>query len=148
MKYFLILPMELLLHILIVVLCFPQHIEAYCPLIGSNPGFSGPPVVSTISDNVVRISWKDVVTKRECADGFEVKYWKRGFPNSFVMSKYLDAEANFIDLTVFPNTNYIFQAIATVDKGILGIDYNRAPLVEFRMSDNPTTESNVDNTSG
>ena len=140
--------MELLLHSFIFVLCFPKHIEAYCYQIGLNPGFSGPPVVSTISDNVVRISWKDVVTKRECADGFMVKYWKRGFPNNFMMSKLLDAEANFIDLTVFLNTNYIFQAIATVDKGILGIDYNRAPLVEFRMSDNPTTESNVDNTSG
>ena len=141
--------MDLILHSFFFVLCFPQYIYAYCWQNGLNPSFSGPPVVSAISANEVRVSWKDVVTNRRCADEFLVKYWKKNYPQDFKMSKLVDADANFIDLTVLPDTAYLFQAIAREDKGsILGIDYNKARPVEFRTSNNITTERNVDNTSG
>ena len=144
--------MDLILHSFFFVLCFSQYIYAYCWKNGLNPGFSGPPVVSTISANEVRVSWKDVVMNRRCADEFLVKYWKKNYPKDFKMSKLVDADANFIDLTVLPDTAYFFQAIAREDKGILGVDYNKALRVEFRTSNTTnidiTTERNVDNTSG
>ena len=152
MKYFLIIPMDFFLYSFFFVLWFPQYIYAYCWQTGLNPSFSGPPVVSTISANEVRVSWKDIVTNRRCADEFLVKYWKKNFPEDYKKSKLVGTDANFIDLTVLPDTTYIFQAIAREDKGILGVDYNKALRVEFRTrnttNNNVTTESNVDNTSG
>ena len=148
--------MDLLLHSFFFVLCFPQYIEAYCKQIGLNPGFSDPPVVSTIGANKVRVSWKDVVTNRKCADSFFVEYRKSDFPESWKESKSLGADANFIDLTVLPDTEYDFEVIATEDRGNFhGIAYFRGPRFErfqFRMnntsSDNVASENDVGTATG
>jgi len=47
--------------------------EAFCWAAGRNPGFSGPPVVTQLAVDKVRVSWKGLVKKRECADNFVVK---------------------------------------------------------------------------
>ena len=39
-----------------------------------------------------------------------------------------------IAVEIVPRVEYSFQAVAVEDKGILGIDYNRSPIVKFATS--------------
>jgi len=57
---------------LIVSLISPFSL-GYCCGNGKNSGFSGPPVVEQVAVDQVKVSWKDLVTHRECADSFVVK---------------------------------------------------------------------------
>jgi hypothetical protein len=47
-------------------------------------GFTGPPKVEQIDLATVRVSWEGLVTQRECADQFLVKYWQRTNPQSYL----------------------------------------------------------------
>ena len=107
--------------------------NGYCWQAGWNPGFNGSPVINQVTATSVRVSWKDIVINRECADQFVVKYWEQGQAKSFKMSKLVSTKADAIILTgIKPEVEYTYQAIAREDKGIVGTDYNRAPLVKFR----------------
>ena len=105
--------------------------QAYCWQSGWNPSFTGPPMVSEIQPNVVRVSWEGIVTRKKCADSFLVKYWKQNRPQGFKMSDKTDANADFLDMRVQPNTSYAIQAIAIEDKHIYGKDYNKSPIAKF-----------------
>ena len=107
--------------------------NGYCWQAGWNPGFTGSPVITQVTSTSVRVSWKDIVKNRECADQFVVKYWEQGQAKSFKMSKLVSTEADAMILNgIKPEVEYTYQAIAREDKGIVGTDYNRAPLVKFR----------------
>ena len=43
----------------------------------------GPPTVHQVKIDKVRVSWKDIVKNRECADQFLVKYWPRNQPMQY-----------------------------------------------------------------
>ena len=115
----------------ILVVHFVVHSQAYCWQSGWNPSFTGPPGVSEIQPNVVRVSWAGIVTRKNCSDSFLVKYWKQNQPSDYKLSNQVDSNANFLVIRVEPNTSYTIQAIAREDKGILGIDYNKSPIVKF-----------------
>ena len=117
---------------IILVVHLIVYSRAYCWQTGWNPSFTGPPVVSEIQPNVVRVSWAEIVENKKCADNFLVKYWKQNHPEDYKMSNMTDANADFQDIRVKPNTSYTIQAIARENKGmILGIDYNKSPIVKF-----------------
>lgn len=47
----------------------------------------------------------------------------------------MEPDSNSIDITVTPKIMYQFQAVAREDKGVIGgIDWNKAPTVEFKTS--------------
>ena len=69
--------------IIAVIACLTGLSQGYCWAAGRNPGFSGPPRIEQLKIDVVRVSWTNIVTKRECADNFVVKYWPRSAPNEY-----------------------------------------------------------------
>ena len=133
MKVNLIKPQNQIVFIgVILMVHFIVHSQAYCWQSGWNPSFTALPLVSEIQPNVVRVSWEGIVTKKKCADNFLVKYWKQNHPEDYELSNKTDANADFLDIRVKPNTSYKFQAIAIEEKGrILGVDYNKSRAVKF-----------------
>jgi len=117
-----------------------QDCNAYCALLGQNPGFSAAPKVEQISLTSVRVSWEGLVIRRECADQFIVKSWNARNPNDYQMSDLLPVtQFSFTVTDLVPNQNYVFQAVAREDKGILGKDWNKSPHAHFKTtSSNPT----------
>ena len=124
----------IVLHILL--LCNSLKLaNSYCWQAGWNPGFNGNPTVTQITITSVQVSWQGVVINVECADQFVVKYWKLGTTN-YKMS---DLVANNIEAVILtgitPRVEYNYQVVAREDKGaLLGIDYNRSPVVKFTTS--------------
>ena len=117
----------------ILVAHFIVYSQAYCWQVGWNPSFTGPPVVSEIQPNVVRVSWAEIVENKKCADNFLVKYWKQEEPKGYKFSNMTDSNAEFLDIQVEPNTLYKIQLIAREDKGSIGgIEYNKAKSIDFK----------------
>ena len=124
-----------LLFLLLLLQIIVKHADAYCWQAGRNPGFSGEPKVEQITISRVRVSWQGIVTKRDCADNFVVKYWKEHDPSDYKMTDPLDVKSDYVDLKVTPKIEHMFEVIAREDKGaVLGIEYNRATLVKFKTS--------------
>ena len=115
----------------ILVVHFLEYSQAYCWQAGWNPSFTGPPVVSEIQPDVVRVSWAGIVTRKNCTDSFMVKIWGHDRPSNYKESDKTDANADFLDIRLKPTTSYTIQAIAIEDKGIMGLDYNKSPFAEF-----------------
>lgn len=124
------------------------YTQAYCSLLGQNPGFSTPPKVEQVTLTSVRVTWEGIVTRIECADQFIVKSWNARNPNDYQMSDLLPTtQFSYVVTDLVPNQNYVFQAVAREDKGILGKDWNKSPQALFRTSrNNPTVPPNSDNT--
>jgi hypothetical protein len=61
--------------VLALVLAMPS-VSAYCWQPGRNPSFTAPPLVEQVSVNHLRVVWSDgIISRRECADQFLVKFW-------------------------------------------------------------------------
>jgi len=122
--------------------------EAYCSILGPNPGFSSAPRVEQVSLTSVRVSWHNIVTKIECADQFIVKSWNARSPNDYEMSNLLPlSQFTYVVTDLVPNQDYVFQVVAREDKGILGKDWNKSPQTLYRTGrQNPTVPPNSDNT--
>jgi len=114
----------------------------YCAGLGANPGFKGPPIVEQVTLTSVRVTWSGLVTRGECADQFIVKSWLARNPNDYKMSDLLPtSQYSWVVKDLVPNQDYVFQAIAREDKGILGKDWNKSDKTYFRTtSTNPTVE--------
>ena len=109
--------------------------HGYCWQVGYNPGFTGPPKVEQVAINEVRISWEGIVTHRDCADQFLVKYWPRTSPNAYETSELVPPDVSYMQVKVTPKVTYQFQAVAREDKGLVGgIDWNKSPIVDFKTS--------------
>ena len=84
--------------------------NAYCALLGQNPGFSAPPKVDQITLTSVRVSWEGLVTRIDCADQFIVKSWNARNPNDYQMSDLLPVtQFSYTVTDLVPNQNYVFQ---------------------------------------
>lgn len=132
----------------IVALVSLPSCEAYCAGLGANPGFRDSPRVEQVTLTSVRVSWQGIVTRIECADQFIVKSWNKRNPNDYKMSDLLPLDQfSFVVTDLVPNQDYIFQAVAREDKGILGKDWNKSPHAYFRTTkSNPTVPPNSENT--
>ena len=135
--------------VFIFVLTLATNVNGYCWQAGHNPGWSGPPKVSQRAMDLVRVSWKDMVTQRECADNFVVKYWPKSAPANYRVTDLVAKSANFVDIKVTPKIDYNFQAVAREDKGLIGgVDWNKSPTVQFKTSSTfvpPKTQPSVAN---
>ena len=107
--------------------------NAYCWQPGKNPSFTGKPTVAQIDLSTVMVKWNNLVSKVECVDQFLVKYW-RDNPNEYEETSFLPKHVFFISVKVIPRVEYTFEVIAREDKGILGVDYNRAEKIKFKTS--------------
>ena len=108
-------------------------INGYCWQAGWNPSFNGPLSIIQYAPTSVQVSWKNIISQRECADQFVVKYWESHSPKSYKMSKRVANNADAIILTgIKPEVEYAYQAIAREDKGIFGVDYNKSKIYKFR----------------
>ena len=65
-----------------------------------------------------------------------MKYWKQEEPQRYKFSNMTDSNADFLDIQVEPNTLYKIQLIAREDKGIGGIEYNKARIIDFKSARN------------
>jgi len=130
--------MSTLLLLLVAVAVRLPSVTGYCQ--GANPGFRGPPRVEQVTLTSVRVTWAGLVTRAECADQFIVKSWLTRNPNDYKMSDLLPTtQFSFIVKDLVPNQDYVFQAIAREDKGILGKDWNKSDKTFFRTASyNPT----------
>ena len=141
---------SLLLLPLLVLLFWSPYVECYCWQSGWSPSFSSDPVISQKDMYTITVSWDGIVTKKECADNFLVKYWKtsEGMTN-YEMIRGLSRNVDSVDIDVSKNIEYSFQVIATEDKGrILGVDWNKSPIVKFRTSNKDSDMNISDNTTG
>merc|ERR1712223_1438431 len=112
-----------------------HYCNAYCWQSGWNPSFISEPKVEQLSLMKVRVSWDGIVDKRKCADSFLVKYWRKSSPATYKMTTPVPTDVSYEDIEISPKVIYLYQVIAREDKGmILGVDYNKAKLVEFRTS--------------
>ena len=100
---------------------FVRYIEGYCY---GYPRFTGSPVVTEFQSNELRVSWKGIVSYRNCIDHIWVKYWEKSKPIAYKMSHLAEKDTYFVDIKVSPDTEYVFEAIGRGNK--------RSPRVEFR----------------
>lgn len=135
--------------LLIQLLLLTKETIAYCWGAGQNPSFTGPPRLSQVDLFTVRVSWKGIVKRKQCADDFVVKYWIRAFPNQYNVTDLV--KGDFTDIKVIPKIHYSFQAVAREDKGMVGgVDYNKSPIVDFKTTTsvspiiNPTKKDHPD----
>lgn len=116
----------------------PAH--SYCAGIGANPGFKDAPLVQQVTLTSVKVTWHGLVTRAECADQFIVKSWNARNPNDYKMSDLLPlSQFSYIVTDLVPNQDYVFQAVAREDKGILGKDWNKSPKAYFKTNKNTPT---------
>lgn len=141
-----------MLSLLPLIAFLPQFSYAYCS--NRNPSFLSPPVLSEVPPNMLRVSWENIVKNTECVDNFLVKYWEKSNPVDFKMtsSPFIGAVAAFMDIEVSPGQEYTVQVIAIEDKGLLGIDYNESPKLDFQtsitMNGATTSRNNTNNMTG
>ena len=123
------------------VCVFPNYVVGHCYTIGANPGFSDAPRVTQITPRMVRVSWEEVVTQRECSDHFLVKYWKSDEPQNMMVSKLVGQQINYLDLEVIPEVQYTFKVVAREIKKLFGVqwdtDDNHSDALVFRTSYDP-----------
>ena len=129
----------------------------YCAFQGANPGFRGPPIVEQVTLTSVRVTWAGLVTRKECADNFMVKFWLVGNTLEFQVSEYLpNTQLSVIVTDLLPNQDYGFQVffscilvtvcslfglqvMAREERGVWGVLYNKSDKTFFRTnSSNPT----------
>ena len=126
-----------MLFVFLIACLFPLEIHSYCWGAGQNPGFTGLPNVEQLSLDRVRIIWSDIVSQRECADNFVVKYWQRSSPSAYDVTDLISKEANSVEIKVTPKVMYQFQVVAREDKGLIGgVDWNKSPTVDFQTATN------------
>eukprot|EP00096_Caligus_rogercresseyi_P004716 TRINITY_DN1913_c0_g1_i2.p1 TRINITY_DN1913_c0_g1~~TRINITY_DN1913_c0_g1_i2.p1 ORF type:complete len:249 (+),score=59.00 TRINITY_DN1913_c0_g1_i2:146-892(+) len=127
--------MKTLFVLLSLVLLLPGSCVGFCIGAGRNPVFTGPPIVEQVTISLVRVSWgHNILHDRECTDQFFVKYWPKNDPYNYEMTDVVAQEINYLDVKVRPRVLYIFEVIAREEKGYIGVDYNRAPHVEFQTT--------------
>ena len=118
--------------------------KSHCVQDGLMTGFTGPPSVEQMKSDQVRISWKNQVEYRECADDFVVKYWMKNqttFPGGMEYAisdlscrrPLIDASCDSVDITVEPGIVYVFQAVAREARGPV-VNSNYSPSIEFKTS--------------
>ena len=133
--------------LVLVGLALITESAGYCWEPGRNPGFKDQPTVQQIAIDKVRLSWGETVETRECADQFLVKYWiKNQGPDKYQSTEMVNNTADSIDIKVVPRITYMFEVVARESKpGLLGVDWNRAPVVEFTTSRNTGPSPNGTN---
>ena len=95
---------------------FPNSFQKCCIL--KNPKFKKDLDVSNVFPGLVSVSWQGTLDNKECADGFEIFYWKT---NSEIHSNNQKKSSNDRDgrvyISVIPGTQYTCQVKAKEPRG-------------------------------
>ncbi len=107
--------------------------DGYCWQAGRNPGFRAEPRITQLAMDLVRVSWKGLVTREECADNYIVKYWQKHIPGEYHLTEVVPKDTHHVDIKVYPRVTYTFQAVAREEKGrVAGVDWNKSKLAHFK----------------
>ena len=100
-----------------------QPSNGHCWQEGENPLMSAPPKVTQSTATSVKVSWANIVNRRECAaDYFIVRYWKSSSPKNYLESALHFTNADYIILEgIVPGVSYTYEVKAVQRKG--GIIY-------------------------
>ena len=77
-----------------------------------NPRFKIGPVIRNVSPTTVNVIWEGTLENSECADHFDILFWKTNSINSD-RRKLRNKKGNSVLVGVAPNTIYTFQVYVT-----------------------------------
>ena len=96
-------------------LLFVPCIDCYCKTLGANPDWKSAPMVEQISLTKVRVSWRDIIIRKDCADNFLVKYWPVMSPHEFTMTSPMSTDTLEIDISdIRSRREYEYQVKSTL----------------------------------
>ncbi len=122
----------MLLRLLTVCLVTSTSVHGYCWQWGRNPTFSGPPTVTQIRWDLVRVSFgSGLLRMRECADQVFVKYWPLDEPHKARSTPPVPRTVDSIEIVVKEDEALVYQAVARENKGLFGTDDNASPVAIF-----------------
>ena len=96
-----------------------RYINARCCR-GRKPEFVLGPIVANVSPTLVSVSWLGSIIPRDCADEFEIFYWKTNSEKRSDQKKFSNQKDGKVLITVYSNTLYTFQVKAKeISSGLL-----------------------------
>ena len=119
---------------ILVILIWPGMVYSYCTWAGANPYWIGSPQVEQLSSSSVLVSWDGLLKREDCADSTVVQCsWGQNGDYSMTDPLNVSTTSYVVEDLKSGGTLYTFQVIAREEKGLLGVDYNRSPKVEFSL---------------
>jgi len=116
----------------IISLLWLPFTASFCTWAGANPYWVGAPSVEQVTLTSVRVSWKGILRREDCADSMIIKHYKGSNTADYGMSELMPVSTkSYIVRELTPNQAYTFQVIAREEKGFLGVDYNRSPKTVY-----------------
>ena len=105
--------------IILLLLVSTRYINARCCR-GRKPEFVLGPIVANVSPALVSVSWLGSIIPRDCADEFEIFYWKTNSEKRSNQKKFSNQKDGKVIITVYSNTLYTFQVKAKeISSGLL-----------------------------
>ena len=105
--------------IILLLFVSTRYINARCCR-GRKPEFVLGPIVANVSPTLVSVSWLGSIIPRDCADEFEIFYWKTNSEKRSNQKKFSNQKDGKVLITVYSNTIYTFQVKAKeISSGLL-----------------------------
>ena len=105
--------------IILLLFVATRYINARCCR-GRKPEFVLGPIVANVSPKLVSVSWLGSIIPRDCADEFEIFYWKTNAEQHSIQKKLSNQKDGKVLITVYSNTLYTFQVKAKeISSGLL-----------------------------
>ena len=105
--------------IMLLLFVATRDINARCCR-GRKPEFVLGPMVANVSPTLVSVSWLSSIIPRDCADEFEIFYWKSNAEQRSNQKKLSNQKDGKVLIPVFSDTLYTFQVMAKeISSGLL-----------------------------
>ena len=95
----------------IILLKLPPDSSQRCCLM-SDPTFETSLIVKNVSPGLVSVSWAESLARKECADEFEIYYWKSNSERKDNQKTSSKQEDGKVEIRVSSKTLYTFQVKA------------------------------------
>ena len=105
--------------IILLLFVSTRYINGRCCR-GRKPEFVLGPIVANVSPTLVSVSWLGSIIPRDCADEFEIFYWKTNAEQRSNQKKFSNQKDGTVLIPVHSNTLYTFQVMAKeISSGLL-----------------------------
>ena len=105
--------------IILLLFVASRYIDARCCR-GRKPEFVLGPIVANVSPTLVSVSWLGSIIPRDCADEFEIFYWKTNAEQRSNQKKLSNQKDGTVLIPVQSDTLYTFQVMAKeISSGLL-----------------------------
>ena len=105
--------------IILMLFIATHYINARCCR-GRKPEFVLGPIVANVSPTLVSVSWLGSIIPRDCADEFEIFYWKTNSEQRSNQKKLSNQKDGKVLIPVYSDTQYTFQVMAKeISSGLL-----------------------------